>query len=241
MFVCFSADIDDIPNLQLSSMAFLAPSPGKILQSQKSFCAKIFAMPPRRPRPRAVAASTNSFSVLGDADAVAEAVERGASQSPKAAPSPKLPCPRVYRKWLSFPEESGPISHVKSSEVTIMTYNVLAQTYVSSKIFPTSPRRVLRAPFRRRAVPSDILKHVVENNVDIVCLQELEVGEVSRIADALPGFDGQAYKQRTSAGSRSTKKDGCGIFWRRERFEQLEDIEPSHVEVSPVIFGDKYG
>jgi CCR4-NOT transcription complex subunit 6 len=117
-----------------------------------------------------------------------------------------------------------------------MTYNVLAQNYVSGKVFPATPKRYLRAPYRRRAIVADIRRHADDHNVDILCLQELQVEECARLAEELPDFDGVSFKRRTSCGARN-KRDGCGLFWRTGRFEEtspLPEGRDAHVEFNEI-------
>jgi CCR4-NOT transcription complex subunit 6 len=141
----------------------------------------------------------------------------------------------VERRWVTTDDnvDSPGIS------VTVMSYNVLAQNYVSSRIFPATDRRFLRAPYRRRAIVEELRRLAVAHEVDVICVQELQVEECAGLAKELPDFDGVSYKQRTSAGVRG-KQDGCGVLWRTDRFEHVRNVSDvgqivdDHVEFNDI-------
>lgn len=126
-----------------------------------------------------------------------------------------------------------------ASVATVMSYNVLAQSYVSSTIFSATHRPFLRAPYRRQKLVEDIRRLTTLHNVDILCLQELEADEYVRIAAELLEFDGGCYKQRTAVGVRH-KRDGCGVYWRKSKFSQVNafndtgHIVDEHVEFNSI-------
>lgn len=120
--------------------------------------------------------------------------------------------------------------------VTVLSYNVLAQNYISRKIFPSTERRFLRSPYRRRLIVEELRRLSAAHDVDVMCLQELQVEECARILKELPEFDGVSYKQRTSVGKRE-KLDGCGVFWRTSKFNLVSDdgeLGDDHVEFNDI-------
>lgn len=145
----------------------------------------------------------------------------------------------VRRVWE--PTQAG-MNHASdmSSVATVMSYNVLAQSYVSSKIFDATHRPFLRARHRRRRLWEELRCLTTLHEVDVLCLQELEADEHRRIATELPEFDEGCYKQRTAVGVRR-KRDGCGVYWRKSTFSRVvravaDDAETvdEHVELNSI-------
>lgn len=126
-----------------------------------------------------------------------------------------------------------------SSVATVMSYNVLAQSYVSSKIFDATHRPFLRARHRRRRLWEELRRLTTLYEVDILCLQELEADEHGRIAAELPEFAEGSYKQRTAVGVRH-KRDGSGVYWRKSKFFHVDavadngDLVDEHVELNSI-------
>jgi len=97
----------------------------------------------------------------------------------------------------------------------LVTWNVLAASYVNMKVFPDVDLAVFPAP-RRRAQIAAVLEHL---QGDIVCLQEVDC---SLEELGLVGFD-------HVIAQRPRRCDACVIAWRRDRFE----LGPAgHCEVS---------
>jgi CCR4-NOT transcription complex subunit 6 len=143
---------------------------------------------------------------------------------------------RVERIWEETTPSPG-IDRTSVAEiptvVTILSYNVLAQTYVSKRIFPDSSHSVLRAKRRTIALIDELRMYVEEYKIDVLCLQELEQDMCTAILRELNDHGSFAYKLRTSAGT-SHKRDGSCIFWRRSRFECVHDRERWHLELNDV-------
>eukprot|EP00899_Mesostigma_viride_P027082 jgi/Mesvir1/7559/Mv19300-RA.1 len=100
----------------------------------------------------------------------------------------------------------------------VISFNVLAQVYVRSSLFPHSHNVALR--WKRRSKAMALLLSSI--GADFLLLQEVDQYEdfYKPIMEA-NGY-GSVYKLRTGH-----KKDGSAIFFRRERFELLacRDIE----------------
>jgi CCR4-NOT transcription complex subunit 6 len=143
---------------------------------------------------------------------------------------------RVNRMWKET-VSSQKARHAQVTEdptsITVMTYNVLAQAYVSGTIFPDTPHPILRSKHRRSAILNDLRSLTEKYSVDVMCLQELEQDLCAVIARELSAFGAFAYKLRTSAGARQ-KRDGCGIFWRKARFECVHDVDDYHLELNDI-------
>jgi CCR4-NOT transcription complex subunit 6 len=178
------------------------------------------------------------------------AVAISPAPAPAQTPRPSEPVApptvaHVPRAWQSAPllphgrrlAELAPHAPV----VTFMTYNVLAQCYVSRRLFPSTDPRLLRKPRRRELLASDISRLVDAHDVSVLCLQELMVDEVPTILSALPpsfrapagASPAHTYKQRTSEGRTSCKHDGSGIFWCGRRFARVDHAD-HHVELNSV-------
>ncbi|PKI45130.1 hypothetical protein CRG98_034514 [Punica granatum] len=92
----------------------------------------------------------------------------------------------------------------------LVSYNVLAQVYVKSSLFPHSPKACLRWKARSQAILT------VLNNLkaDFLCLQEVdEYDGFYRANMENSGYTG-IYIQRSGQ-----KRDGCGIFYKQDRAE----------------------
>lgn len=137
------------------------------------------------------------------------------------------------RQWQQVDADCSELSNSDAS-VTVMTYNVLAQSYTSHKVFSSSPRWTLRATPRRRANVQHICAHVEDHNVDILCLQELESELKAALSRQLSDFVFTAYKKRTAANGKE-KRDGSGIFWRRDKFNCVHDnANENHIELNDI-------
>lgn len=109
------------------------------------------------------------------------------------------------------------------SIATVLSYNVLAQSYVSSKIFDATLSKFLKARHRGRRLWEELRHLTATYSVDVLCLQELEVDQHGRLAVELPEFDRGSYKQRNAVGVRN-KRDGCGVYWRKSKFLKVESV-----------------
>lgn len=98
--------------------------------------------------------------------------------------------------------------------IRVVSYNILAQVYVKSVLFPHSPSPCLRWKARSQA----ILERLLSLKADILCLQELDEFE-SFYKGQLDNYGySSIYVKRSGK-----KRDGCGIFFRRERVELVSD------------------
>ncbi|KAM7277345.1 hypothetical protein ACFE04_019211 [Oxalis oulophora] len=94
----------------------------------------------------------------------------------------------------------------------LVSYNMLAQAYVKSSLFPHSPSPCLRWKARSHA-----LLTVIKNlGADFLCLQELdEYDEFYKDKIESDGYS-SLYIQRSGK-----KRDGCGTFYKRNCAELL--------------------
>ncbi|KAJ4837270.1 Carbon catabolite repressor protein 4 4 [Turnera subulata] len=129
------------------------------------------------------------------------------SKMRSSTPSPKSP------KFVSI--EGGDI-HSRSKpdgfRFRLVSYNILAQAYVKSSLFPHSPSPSLKWKARSRAILT-VLKNL---EADILCLQELdEYNSFYKNSIESSGYS-SIYIQRSGQ-----KRDGCGIFYKLQCAELL--------------------
>ncbi|KAH7429869.1 hypothetical protein KP509_09G069400 [Ceratopteris richardii] len=98
--------------------------------------------------------------------------------------------------------------------IRLVSYNILAQVYVKSACFPHAPSHCLRWKVRSRA----ILERLLSFKADILCLQELDEYETFYKTQMDDHGYSSIYVKRPGK-----KKDGCGIFYRRDRLSLIEN------------------
>lgn len=107
------------------------------------------------------------------------------------------------------PTEDGAQENAEgiTSNVYVVTWNILAGAYASLKMYPDVEPPILRAP-RRRAQAAAALAHL---DADVICLQEVDC-PLEELGFG-PEFD-SVVAQRPEGRS-----DCCAIAWRKERLE----------------------
>ncbi|KAH7447330.1 hypothetical protein KP509_01G101600 [Ceratopteris richardii] len=125
-------------------------------------------------------------------------------------------------------QKSGSTIDVEGHSIRLVSYNILAQTYVRSTCFPHSPSPCLRWKARSKA----LIERLLSFNADILCLQELDAFE-SFYKEQLDdhGYS-SIYVQRPGR-----KKDGCGIFYCRARLSLVENQVIQYNDLVPQING----
>ncbi|XP_048320533.1 carbon catabolite repressor protein 4 homolog 4 isoform X2 [Ziziphus jujuba] len=101
---------------------------------------------------------------------------------------------------------------------SLVSYNILAQVYVKSSLFPHSPPPCLKWKARSRAVLA-ILKNL---EADFLCLQEVDEYDSFYKGNMMSNGYSSIYIQRSGQ-----KRDGCGIFFKHDSAELIlhENIE----------------
>lgn len=115
-------------------------------------------------------------------------------------------------------EESGisSISKPDGIRFSLVSYNILAQAYVKSSLFPHSPASSLKWKARSKAI-LNVLKNL---GADFLCLQEVDEYESFYKGNMESSGYSSTYIQRSGQ-----KRDGCGIFYKHDMAELvLEDI-----------------
>jgi len=109
------------------------------------------------------------------------------------------------------------IHHMARAEIdafSVVSYNILAQVYSKSLSLPYVERRFLRHKYRHPLLKQEIKRL----DGDVLCFQECdEYDQIKKHMNGV-GYEG-LFKCRTG-----TKKDGCAIFWKRDKFA----LEASH-------------
>jgi endonuclease/exonuclease/phosphatase family metal-dependent hydrolase len=94
---------------------------------------------------------------------------------------------------------------------SVASYNVLADSYVKPDRYPGVPPGLLDP--RHRTVA--LVRHVAALAADVVCLQEVEEGAYTALADVLAPAGYAGYRLQKGAG----KPDGCATFVRAAAFD----------------------
>lgn len=101
--------------------------------------------------------------------------------------------------------------------ISILSWNVLAEAYCSrhSQVhLPKQYQKVVFSKSRRRELILNILtKLCVENAVDVVCLQELDLPEVSERLQSL-GYAEGVETPRVVGGGSGGRTDACAVYVR---------------------------
>ncbi|XP_020104487.1 carbon catabolite repressor protein 4 homolog 1-like [Ananas comosus] len=108
---------------------------------------------------------------------------------------------------------------------TVLSYNILADTYATSDVYSYCPSWALSWPYRRQ----NLLREIINYHADIICLQEVQSDHFDEFfAPELDKHGYQAlYKKRTSEVYTGNPQsiDGCATFFRRERFSHVKKYE----------------
>ncbi|KAI7729472.1 hypothetical protein M8C21_020379 [Ambrosia artemisiifolia] len=108
---------------------------------------------------------------------------------------------------------------------TVLSYNILSDTYATSDLYGYCPSWALSLPYRRQ----NLLREIVGYRADIVCLQEVQSNHFEDFfAPELDKHGYQAlYKKKTAEvfNGSITTIDGCATFFRRDRFSHVKKYE----------------
>lgn len=107
------------------------------------------------------------------------------------------------------------------SSLSICSWNILAQSYCSSKSHPCLPKQsqvVAFCPAKRRKLISNILQErFLQNKFDVICLQEVDLTE------EVSGVLSSEYSVHETPRSRATRIDSCGIYVRKKHWTVLHE------------------
>ncbi|KAK4432186.1 Carbon catabolite repressor protein 41 [Sesamum alatum] len=108
---------------------------------------------------------------------------------------------------------------------TVLSYNILSDTYATSELYSYCPSWALSWTYRRQ----NLLREIVGYRADIVCLQEVQSDHFHEFF--APELDKHGYqplfKRKTAEvfGGNINSIDGCATFFRRDRFSHVKKYE----------------
>ncbi|XP_022742652.1 carbon catabolite repressor protein 4 homolog 1-like [Durio zibethinus] len=142
---------------------------------------------------------------------------------PAPSPSPRRLIPVSGVDMMGHLDSDGRIS--TSGTFTVLSYNILSDSYASNELYSYCPSWALSWPYRRQ----NSLREIVGYRADIVCLQEVQSDHFEEFfAPELDKHGYQAlYKRKTNEvynGNIHTI-DGCATFFRRDRFSHVKKYE----------------
>ncbi|PON76188.1 nuclease [Parasponia andersonii] len=142
---------------------------------------------------------------------------------PAPSPSPRRLVPVNGVDVMGHLEIDGRIS--SSGTFTVLSYNILSDTYATSELYSYCPSWALSWPYRRQ----NLLREIVGYRADIVCLQEVQSDHFDEFfAPELDKHGYQAlYKRKTHEvyNGNPLTIDGCATFFRRDRFSHVKKYE----------------
>ncbi|KAF0519133.1 CCR4/nocturin family endoribonuclease [Gigaspora margarita] len=106
------------------------------------------------------------------------------------------------------------VEETDQKRITIMTYNLLAQTLVRRELFPESGDAIKWKNRRPR-----LLKEILHYKPDVSCFQEMDH---SNYDDTFKSEFENAGYETCFAGIGKTH--GCCIIWKRSKFTKLDDL-----------------
>ena len=113
---------------------------------------------------------------------------------------------------------------------TVVTYNILANTYIRPAWYPYTPPEMLVAAQRGPAH----VRHILGLAADVLCRQEVEDDMFAALEAGLRpgGYTGHLSKK--AAG----KPDGCALFFRTGVFAALDIIPGADAQpLKPMLHG----
>ncbi|KAI8855032.1 Endonuclease/exonuclease/phosphatase [Chytridium lagenaria] len=127
------------------------------------------------------------------------------------------------REWIPLEEDT---SVATSGDVfTVMCYNTLCDKYATPQAYAYTPSWVLNWEYRRELLLHDILNY----SADILCLQEVEMGQYedyfSMQLGSLGEYEGVFWpksRARTMGDYEKRSVDGCATFFKSNKFTLKE-------------------
>ncbi|CAH2063664.1 unnamed protein product [Thlaspi arvense] len=142
---------------------------------------------------------------------------------PAPSPSPRRMIPVSGADVIGHPDSNG--RALSMGSFTVLSYNILADTYASSELYSYCPTWALSWTYRRQ----NLLREIVKYHADIVCLQEVQNDHFDEFfAPELDKHGYQAlFKRKTNEVfvGNTNSIDGCATFFRRDRFSHVKKYE----------------
>jgi mRNA deadenylase 3'-5' endonuclease subunit Ccr4/uncharacterized protein with PIN domain len=108
-------------------------------------------------------------------------------------------------------------------EIRVVSWNILAQNYLSRRShrkLPLPYDEVVFVPKRRQALLSKTLKRLLSLELDILCLQEVDLELVDATLSE-EQFEGISTPT-TKGGGAGSRVDACCIYWKKDEWELLD-------------------
>ncbi|KAL4384577.1 hypothetical protein GQ457_15G007670 [Hibiscus cannabinus] len=135
----------------------------------------------------------------------------------------------IVREFVSVEDCSDARGQADAIRFRLVSYNILAQVYVKSSLFPHSPSPCLRWKARSQAILT-ILKNL---GADFFSLQEVDEFD-SFYKKSMEGLGySSIYIQRSGQ-----KRDGCGIFYKKKLVELLLEETIDYNDLVPSVHGE---
>ncbi|CAO3639452.1 unnamed protein product [Cunninghamella echinulata] len=130
--------------------------------------------------------------------------------------------PPPHRDWITMENDT---SDNDADKITVLCYNILCQKLANPQIYGYTPSWAIQWDYRKEL----ILSEIIHWNTDIVCLQEVEMGEYEEfIGETLKhqgNYDGVFFpKSRAKTMSEKERRvvDGCATFYKADKFNLIE-------------------
>ncbi|KAI8335058.1 Endonuclease/exonuclease/phosphatase [Chlamydoabsidia padenii] len=130
--------------------------------------------------------------------------------------------PPPHRDWITVEND---LSESEAEKFTVLSYNILCRKYATPQLYGYTPSWALTWDYRKELILSEILSW----NTDIVCLQEVEMGQYEDIiGETLKhqgNYDGVFFpKSRAKTMSEKERRvvDGCATFYKADKFNLIE-------------------
>lgn len=153
-------------------------------------------------------------------DSAAPTVTASSDETPVVIGPP--PPPPKRRLVQCHPQQLQPqFQDPNNFQFRVVTYNILADIYATTQIFPYCPKWAMNWRYRR----VQIMREIVSYDADVICLQEVQQDHYQQYLLPLLenlGYEG-LYKAKTRDNSASGKVDGCAILYRRSRFSLCQN------------------
>ncbi|KAI8357127.1 Endonuclease/exonuclease/phosphatase [Mortierella sp. GBAus27b] len=133
-----------------------------------------------------------------------------------------VPLPPPEREWVTLEDSTGSNGQ---DTFTMFCYNILAENYATPQMYGYTPSWALTWEYRKELILQEILAY----GADIVCLQEVELGQyedyfkeqMKQQAD----YDGVFWpKSRAKTMGEKDRRtvDGCATFFKASKFNLID-------------------
>ncbi|KAJ3694819.1 hypothetical protein LUZ60_000196 [Juncus effusus] len=121
---------------------------------------------------------------------------------------------KMQRNWVEA-QNAGSVLISKDDNFVLMSYNILGDDNCMkhTDLYRNVPLENMRWESRKRRICIEIRAR----DPDLLCLQE-----VDRVRDIMKYMQSEGY-EGVHKGRNGDAKDGCAIFWKKERFNLIED------------------